>query len=58
MNIDEYRYKVIELFKSGNATDAQWGEMANSVLETSERDGKTTFQIDNDIDPENAEPPQ
>jgi hypothetical protein len=36
MNIDEYKQKVIDLFKSGTATEEQWQEMAASVLLNSE----------------------
>jgi hypothetical protein len=31
MEIDEYKRRVIELFKSGKATEAQWDEMAECV---------------------------
>jgi len=31
MNIDEYRKKVIEFFKSGKALDDHYKEMANAV---------------------------
>lgn len=46
MTIDEYKNAVIELFKSGNATPEQWGEMANAVLNASEGDEKTMFMTD------------
>lgn len=36
MQIDEYERRVIELFKSGSATDEQWQEMAACVLGASE----------------------
>lgn len=36
MNIDEYKAAVIALFKSGNATDEQWEEMASCILCASE----------------------
>jgi len=39
MSIDEYKTAVVELFKSGRASDEQWEEMAQVVLDSSERDG-------------------
>lgn len=36
MDIGEYKAKVIDLFKSGKATDAQWQELAEVVLRSSE----------------------
>ncbi len=63
MNINDYKNKVIDLFKSGKATDEQWGEMANAVLEASEsqninvnNQNKMTFMIDKQI--ENCECPE
>lgn len=32
MDINEYKQRVIALFKSGNAADEQWNEMADAVL--------------------------
>ena len=50
MDIITYKNKVIELFKSGKATDEQWAEMADSVLYASENlDEKTTFMIDKEV---------
>ena len=42
MEIEEYTHKVIELFKSGKATDEQYKEMADAVYFTSE-DGDTMY---------------
>ncbi len=36
MDISEYKRRVIELFKSGNATEEMWQEMAMLVLYASE----------------------
>ena len=36
MDVGEYKRRVIELLKSGNATDAQWDEVAECVLFASE----------------------
>ena len=50
MNIDEYKIKVIEHFKSGNATDIQWAEMADAVLNTYESNNyEKVFTIDREI---------
>jgi len=38
MDIEEYKAAVIALFKSGNATDEQWDEMATTVLYRSENE--------------------
>lgn len=38
MDIGEYKQAVIELFKSGKATDEQWTELANICLCASEDD--------------------
>jgi hypothetical protein len=53
MNIDEYREKVIEFFKSGKALDDHYKEMANAVLDMSESDGEKTREIDKIILGEN-----
>jgi len=45
MNIDEYRKKVIEFFKSGKALDDHYKEMANAVLDMSESDGEINVGI-------------
>lgn len=37
MDIREYKDAVIELFRSGTASDEQWERMANAVLYASER---------------------
>ena len=50
MNINDYKNKVVELFKSGKATDEQWAEMATAVLESSESQNKTTFMINKQIE--------
>ena len=56
MNIDEYKNKVIELFKSGKATDEQWAEMADAVLTVFESNGyKKVHMIDIEICPEDEE---
>jgi hypothetical protein len=52
MTVDEYKEKVISLFKSGKATEAQWEEMAIAVLEESERTWGNTDEIDRVIDPD------
>jgi len=53
MNIDEYKIKVIEHFKSGNATDIQWAEMADAVLNTYESNNyEKVLTIDREICPE------
>lgn len=36
MNVEEYRAKVIALFRGGVATDRQWDLMAEAVLAASE----------------------
>jgi hypothetical protein len=51
MNVDIYAQKVIELFKSGTATDKQWEEMAYSVLAMSEGDPESTEDIDKIVNP-------
>ena len=51
MDIDEYKLEVIKLFKSGKATDVQWGEMADAVLYVAESNAyKKVFMIDYKID--------
>lgn len=49
MDVEEYKQKVIELFKSGKATDAQWQELATIILFTSENDYEATENIDEQI---------
>lgn len=52
MDVDEYRQKVIDLFKSGTATDSQWGEMSYAVLFASEGNSEeATPEIDKSIFP-------
>lgn len=46
MSISEYREAVIVLFKSGNATDDQWRQMAQAVLLLSEGECQETCAID------------
>jgi len=36
MTVDEYKARVIAHFKSGDATDEQWEELAQAVLVVSE----------------------
>ena len=48
MTINEYKDKVIELFKSGKATEEQYEEMAESVLYMSELQGLSS--IDSEIE--------
>ncbi len=52
MNIGEYKNKVIELFKSGKATDEQWQELGKAILKVSETWCDETTAIDKTIDPE------
>jgi len=52
MTIEEYKAKVIALFKSGKATDEQYKEMAEAVLKLSEDDMYETRAIDEIADPE------
>lgn len=49
MTISEYRAKVIELFRSGQATPSQWEEMANAVLHFSETEYEAVDAIDAEI---------
>lgn len=50
MDVDEYRQKVIDLFKSGTATDSQWEEMSHAVLFLSEDNSEeATPDIDKSI---------
>jgi len=53
MTTEEYKIKVITLFKSGKATDEQYKEMAEAVLKLSEDDIYGTRAIDEIADPEN-----
>ena len=39
MNVKQYQQAVIELFKSGKASDECWEEMAAAVLGVSETSG-------------------
>lgn len=48
-SIDGYMAAVIELFKSGKATDEQWQSMAKSVLHASEHDLLEVTVIDRTI---------
>lgn len=50
----EYKNRVIELFKSGKATEEQYAEMANAVLDLSEADYTDTKAIDLIVDPESV----
>ena len=52
MDIIDYQDRVIELFSSGNATKAQWREMARAVLDASESECGRTESIDATIDPD------
>ncbi len=48
MKINEYKQKVIALFRSGNATEEQWEEMTTAVSIVSERGlDKNVSAIDN-----------
>lgn len=51
MDIGEYKNKVIDLFKSGKATDEQWQELGKAVLKVSETWCDETTAIDKIIDP-------
>ena len=51
MTVDEYMNGVIELFKSGKATEQQWKDMAQAVCNESESDRTTTKSIDSVVDP-------
>jgi hypothetical protein len=52
MNIDEYKQKVIDLFKSRIATEEQWQEMASVVLAASESNCDATRHIDAAVYPD------
>ena len=52
MNIGEYKNKVIDLFKSGKATDEQWRELGEAVLKVSETWCDEITAIDKTIEPE------
>lgn len=39
--MDKYEQRIIDLFKSGRATEEQWKEMAGAVLNQSEEYGST-----------------
>ena len=45
MTFREYKDKVIELFKSGKATEAQWEAMAASVAHISEHPYDSTILV-------------
>jgi hypothetical protein len=49
MDISEYKRKVIDLFKSGKATDEQWQQMAEMVLFASENDCEAVCEIDGHV---------
>ncbi len=49
MDIGTYKELVIDLFKSGKATEDQWNEMAGAVLWISENDGHEVLAIDRAI---------
>jgi len=55
MNDNQYVEKVINLFKSGTATESQWKEMAFAVLAVSEYDPECAYDIDRVVDPEGRE---
>ena len=55
MDIETYQQKVIGLFTGGAATEEQWKEMANAVLQASENNSDNTIAIDLTIDPESVE---
>jgi len=46
MNIDEYKEKVIQLFRSGKATEEQYKDMAEAVLNMSESESGCVLSID------------
>ncbi len=46
MDVAEYQKAVIDLFKSGQATDAMWAEMAATVLYASENHCDSCENID------------
>jgi len=52
MNIEEYKKKVIDLFKSGKATDKQWEELGVAMLWASESAPEMIDEIDKAIDPD------
>lgn len=52
MTITEYKRRVIELFKSGRATEEQWQEMANAVMCASEDYYEAVPEIDATVQPE------
>ena len=49
MTISEYKAKVIELFRSGQATDKQYEEMASAILTGSENDYESVDAIDTTV---------
>ncbi len=54
MSVDEYKTRVIRLFKSGEATQEQWDEMAAAVLDASEMHG-SMVAIDEAVYPEGSQ---
>lgn len=44
MTVNEYKAKVLELFRGGIATDEEWEEMADAVLECSE--GMSSYKVE------------
>lgn len=46
MDIDQYKHAVIAHFKSGQATDAEWAELAQAILHASENEWEAVPQID------------
>jgi hypothetical protein len=55
MTIQEYKRAVLDLFRSGRATDEQWQEMAECVLWTSEHGLEFVTAIDAVCCPEEVE---
>lgn len=49
MFIDDYKAAVIDLFRSGRATEEQWAEMAECVQIASETSWEATQAIDETI---------
>ena len=49
MNIDEYMSAVIDLFKSGRATEQQWKSLGECVLAQSESEGGKSDAIDDEV---------
>ena len=53
--VNEYKIAVMNLFKSGDATEKHWTQLANAVLYCSEDDYIDTSSIDKSCDPEGWE---